>query len=94
MYGTVLCWPWPNSTYVCIVACVHVCYWCFINVARGLNLTLMRYFVVETHYNNDDDGLALILNECMARCFVGLGQTARTFVSLRAYTGVISVQLM
>ena len=41
MYGTVLCWSWPNSTYVCIATCVHGCYWCSINVVRGRNLTLM-----------------------------------------------------
>jgi len=41
MHGTMLCWPWSNSTYVCIAACVHGCYWCSINVVRGRNFTLM-----------------------------------------------------
>ena len=89
MYGTV----WSNSKYVYIAVYVHGCYWCSINVVRGRNLTLTRYFVVETHFNNDH-GSALISNECMERCCVDIGKTARTFVSLRVCTGVIGVQLM
>ena len=35
-------------------------YWRSIQYDVVSNLTLMRYFVVETNCNNDDDGLALI----------------------------------
>ena len=90
MHGTVLYWPLPNSTYVYIAVCVHECYWCSISVVRGCKPPCAILFVVKTHYNGDDDS-ALILNGCMERCCVGIGQTVRTFALLRMCTGVIGV---
>ena len=35
---------------------------------------------VQIHYNNDDDGCAFILVECMEHCRVGRVRIASTFV--------------
>ena len=41
IYGTVSCWPWTNSPYVCIVLCLNLKLLFVFDAVWGRNLTLM-----------------------------------------------------
>ena len=85
MYGTVSCYCWTNSWYICIASCVlefDTCYWCSIQYVMVIISTLRA---VQIHYNGD--AWRLCVDLCLLNvwngCRVGPGRTARAFVLLR-----------
>ena len=83
MYGTVSCCLWTNSAYVCVAACAFE----LGSVVDDRCRMRSSLCAVQIHYNGDDGSACVDLYSLNVwnGCYVGAGQTARTFALLRLF---------